>query len=457
MGKMQHALSALSMNVGLLSEWEEWKPFPKDTPVKWLLMSGAIDPPEHIQISNRRPRKSTSTTKSGNYLAGMSQDLGNMSAFVDDIGLFNYAFNMRMTKEDAIKNIKDLFEACVKNEPKAAPVIYYTGHGESKTGNWCFQNHQLGIREIVSLIPPGCYHPLIISDSCFSGCWADYCLNQHGTNNIRVLAACPYYTYAYDNEAGGEFTQYITGKIPKEKLKATPVYGFPGKPKDNGSNTQFISGKIPTRGQMNRSHLQGVKGQLYPTTCKSFVDLVKNHLNRNENRVLVSFDVFLDNKISALFADLENGQSKKEWEFEEYKNADECSAGITHMQNIGFKILEMVKAGDKWYVYFIKSLKKQFYSSDVVNSLLRKGNRFSSYSRQWHNQHGNKMQSFGDEDSNGAHRYITDQMKKGYKPFSVRSDFHQKTYLLFTNVTLGRSNFTSGLSNFQLVMGITKH
>ena len=458
MGKMQHASSALSMNVGLLSEWEKWKPFPKDVPVKWLLISGAIDPPKSIEISNRRPRRSTTTTRSGKYLAGMGQDLGNMIECVDDIGLFNYSFDMQKTKEDAIQNIKGLFEACLKNEPKAAPIIYYSGHGESNTGNWCFQNLQLGIREIVALIPDGCYHPLIISDSCFSGCWADYCIYQPDGNNVHVLAACPYNTTTYDNEDGGEFTTYITGKISKEKLRETPVYGFPGKSKENGNNTKFISAKIPIRGQMNRSHGIGDKGQSYPITCKSFVDLVKTHLNNNGNRVLVSFDVFLDNKISALFAELGNGKTKKEWEFKEYNNAEQCSAGITNMQNIGFKVLEMVKAGDKWYIYFIKSSKKQFYGSEMVNSLvLRKENRFVSYSRRWYNGVGNKIQPFGDENLEGAHRYIADQMKRGYIPFSVRSDFHQRTYLLFANVTLRRSNFTSGLSNFHLVMGVTKH
>ena len=461
MGKMQHAGSALSMNVGLLSEWEQWKPFAKDVPAKWLLMSGAVDPPKNIEISDRRPRRSTSTTRSGNYLAGMGQDLGSMIEYVDDLGLFNYEFSMKMTKEDAIQNIKDLFEACIISEPKAAPVIYYTGHGATGTGNWCFQNHHLGIREIVALIPDGCYHPLIISDCCYSGCWADYCINQTGSK-VYVLAACPYNTVAFDNEDGGEFTQYITGKIPKEKLGKTPVYGFPAKTNNNGSNfTQYISGKIPKE-KLNRSCGLNDKGQSYPTTCKSFVDLVKAHLNNNDNRVLVSFDVYLDNKISALFADLDNGQTRKEWEFKEYENADQCYAGLTDVQNIGFKVREMVKAGDKWYVYFIKSSKKQCFSSDAVYSL-RKGKRFISYNRRIAGT-SLKMQSFEDEDVKGVHEYITDQMKKGYIPFSVLSDFHQKTYLRFADVTSGLSKVKSGLSNgalglsnFHLVMGVTKY
>ena len=37
----------------------------------------------------------------------------------------------------------------MNQSPKAAPVIYYSGHGEMYTGNWCFQNLQLGISEIV--------------------------------------------------------------------------------------------------------------------------------------------------------------------------------------------------------------------------------------------------------------------------------------------------------------------
>ena len=74
--KMEHAGSALSMNIGLLSQFDQWNFFSRDIPTKWLLISGAIDPPENIQVSKRRFR---SGDKSGQYLHGIIKDLGNIS------------------------------------------------------------------------------------------------------------------------------------------------------------------------------------------------------------------------------------------------------------------------------------------------------------------------------------------------------------------------------------------
>ena len=36
------------------------------------------------------------------------------------------------------KRLKKFFEWCKKNEYK--PALYYTGHGEVGTGDWCFSD-----------------------------------------------------------------------------------------------------------------------------------------------------------------------------------------------------------------------------------------------------------------------------------------------------------------------------
>ena len=147
---MEHGGSALSMNAGLLSQFDKWNVFSRDLPTKWLLIGGAIDPPENIKVSKRRYR---SADKSGHYLHGIIKDCGNIgdALLENQLALHNYVFDMQMTKSRAIEVIKDLFENCMY--PKAIPVIYYTGHGEVGTGNWCFKDGQLGIEEIFPLLP----------------------------------------------------------------------------------------------------------------------------------------------------------------------------------------------------------------------------------------------------------------------------------------------------------------
>eukprot|EP00111_Clytia_hemisphaerica_P013010 TCONS_00038226-protein len=441
--QVQHAGLVISMNVGLLSEWDNWKPFPKGIPSRWLLMGGAVDPPKEIQISKRRPRKITTVARAGQFLPGVQQDLGNMSAALlkNKLLLHNYIFDMKITKERALEGIKDLFQNCMNQSPKAAPVIYYSGHGEMDTGNWCFQNLQLGIREIVALIPKGCYEPLIISDSCFSGCWADYCINQ--TGNVHVLAACSYDQTALDDKDGGQFTQYITGQIPKRKLSVKPVYGFPG-----GKNPKQKSGKaiqsVPNRSQQEIIARTGLvarasDGPSIPTECDNFVDLVKAQLKSNPSRVLVSFDVWLDEKMSALFADLETGSKRPDWDFIKYESPIAFSSGVTKMISKGFQIEEMIETKDKKrYVYFTKS------TADRQYSWQNKNNRFTNRNIV------RKIFSFEDTDVQGTHQCLTEQAEKGYTPFSIKSDYFQKTYISFAQAT------PTTKSNYHILMGVVK-
>ena len=74
--------------------------------------------------------------------------------------------------------------------------MYYKGHGQAGTGNWCFKDGTLNILDIEKLV--GGQYPLIIADCCFSGHWADHCSVVQVTG-FHTLSAAPAYSVSYDH------------------------------------------------------------------------------------------------------------------------------------------------------------------------------------------------------------------------------------------------------------------
>ena len=190
---MSFAGSAIAQgpNVGRIDRWPLWRP--TTAKPRWLLLSGATDPPTDINISDRRTRDAPGD-KNGQFLKGISRDLVNME---DAVGakLFNTVKDLYLTKSDALAKIRTFFEAC--KPTKCHPMLYYTGHGEIGTGNWCFHDGTISIQEIFDMVPEGVYYPMIFSDACYSGHWADFCITK-GIPGFHCLAACPYYSKAFD-------------------------------------------------------------------------------------------------------------------------------------------------------------------------------------------------------------------------------------------------------------------
>ena len=180
-------------NVGRIDRWSKWKPTDEST--VWLLLSGATNPPEGIEISKRRPRDAPGDGN-GEFLAGVTRDLVNMEDLVRP-RLYNTVKDLYLTKDRALEHITNFFEIC-KNKG-AHPMLYYTGHGEIGTGNWCYANGTISIREISDLVPDDGLHPMIFSDACYSGHWANVCLNSR-IEGFECLAACPDYSNAFDSE-----------------------------------------------------------------------------------------------------------------------------------------------------------------------------------------------------------------------------------------------------------------
>jgi len=203
-------------NVGRIDWWPQWKPTSIET--KWLLLSGASNPPSGIVISDRRTRD-TPGAKGGTFLSGVAHDLANMEAAVG-INLFNTVKDLYLTKSAASDHIRSLLDTCRRNQVK--PILYYTGHGEIGTGNWCFADGTISIQEIFDMRPEGAYTPMIFSDACYSGHWANFCLEKNITG-FHCLAACLEYSKAFDTKGeGGDLTLFMTGK--KRRPRTEPLY-----------------------------------------------------------------------------------------------------------------------------------------------------------------------------------------------------------------------------------------
>ena len=193
MSKLAGSAIAQGQFVGRIDQWSEWQP--TDREPSWLLLSGATDPPREIGISNRRTRDAKGD-RNGSFLAGVTLDLLNMEAVVKT-KLFNTVRDLYLSKDAACRHIHQLFEECwCKN---AHPMIYYTGHGEIGTGNWCFEDGKISIQEIFDMVPEDFCYPMIFSDTCYSGHWANFCLEKD-IPGFHCLAACPEYSTALDTK-----------------------------------------------------------------------------------------------------------------------------------------------------------------------------------------------------------------------------------------------------------------
>ena len=188
---MPFAGSAIAQDAGRIDQFDNWKPTSNEP--RWLLLAGATDPPEDVNISDRRSRD-VRGDKNGAFLRGVNRDLVNMQ---DAIGgkLYNTLQNLYMTRSEAVGHIKKFFNHCQRKGFK--PMLYYTGHGQVGTGNWCFDDGTIGIQEIEDITPADCYYPLIFSDACYSGHWANFCLDKD-IGGFHCLAACPEFATALD-------------------------------------------------------------------------------------------------------------------------------------------------------------------------------------------------------------------------------------------------------------------
>ena len=188
---MARLLTAYAQNAGQLVNIDEWSPTRQTR--KWLLLSGASDPPRNIYISARRPREK-SNVRSGKFLHGISSDLYHMEHAVG-ANLKNTVRNLDITKKEATQCIRKFLTFCWMENHK--PMLYYTGHGEQGSGNWCFADGTIGIEEIFAWHMETMEFSTICSDTCYSGKWVEFCAWKKKPG-FHCLSACGPYQTALD-------------------------------------------------------------------------------------------------------------------------------------------------------------------------------------------------------------------------------------------------------------------
>ena len=185
--------SAISNKAARIGQIDNW--FPSDSSRKWLLISGSTEPPKNIKFSRRR------AGFSGVYLPS-TKDIHTMENKVGQ-ELHNSVRDLKITREFAAAKITDFAQEC--HSKNYQPILYYSGHGEVGTGDWLFFNGKFGLEDIITIFDSATgfstniRYPLIISDTCYSGCWANECrrLNERGLK-IHCLSACREFQPAYD-------------------------------------------------------------------------------------------------------------------------------------------------------------------------------------------------------------------------------------------------------------------
>ena len=121
-----------------------------------ILIAGCTNPPEQVKAV-------TKSSDCGSYLQGTQRDMAYMEDIVkkrpDPYGeLFDSLRMMNsLEKGTVLKRISE----CAQR-PTRCMYIYYTGHGQSDTGNWCFADGEVTLKqvrgvfvELHSLNPPG--------------------------------------------------------------------------------------------------------------------------------------------------------------------------------------------------------------------------------------------------------------------------------------------------------------
>jgi len=326
-----------------------------------------MGPPSDINISNTRKRDDRGD-KNGSFLHGITRDLVNMEEkILKEGGTFDNSIkNLYLKKSSALREIKDHFNRCKKKGQK--PAVYYTGHGEIGSGNWCFHDGKITIQEIADLLPGKLKFPVLVTDCCYSGHWANYCLGLK-KKGFDCFAACPEYLQAIDIQGqGGAFTSFITGNS-NEAPSSFPVFS-----RGDRNDFPLPDGAEPT-----------------------YVDLVSAHV-KNQNKCLI-WQSFCDKSFSGIFARLEGPYYGKSWSMlssynELYEYATENWHDIPRQniyslacdEKLGFASFFVEEYGDdqtilkgdsiESFSYLAKSIDRYWDKGFLITSCSAKGSNY---------------------------------------------------------------------------------
>ena len=182
----------------------------------YILIAGTTSSPSSISTTDKK-------RENGNYLDGISSDLHNMKNHINSqshLSLDTILQDMKyLSKWTVLDRIRKCAQKTIDNI-----FIYYTGHGEKNTGNWCFKDGVVSLEEVIETVSSvnTKLRIDIQADCCYSGDWVvelKEIENKYPEQYIYVYAACLPGTVAWDTPNGGMFTLVNTGKNAKKDFK----------------------------------------------------------------------------------------------------------------------------------------------------------------------------------------------------------------------------------------------
>eukprot|EP01084_Bolivina_argentea_P148119 259027_1 len=179
----------------------------------WLLIAGTSKSASFIKTADKIRKGG------GSYLNGVTKDIANVESSHKTIQ--NVVRDMQYLKKSTVLN---RIGRCVKEANKARKIcrlwIYYTGHGQTNTGNWCFADGVVTLREVITTVRAlSDVRLLIVCDCCYSGNWCENLAEYKGKYNEIVIKAATWPgKLAVDTKNGGKYTLKWLG-IESEEIE----------------------------------------------------------------------------------------------------------------------------------------------------------------------------------------------------------------------------------------------
>lgn len=117
-----------------------------------------------------------------------------------------------------VSPVREAIQAAIADPDAAWVELYYSGHGTTLNGDWCFEDSRgrttdyITLDDILSLWQAAQAQGLdkrmlyINSDACFSGAWVQ-AVKSRGVGSVTVRASCGPLEVSWDTPSGGVFTK----------------------------------------------------------------------------------------------------------------------------------------------------------------------------------------------------------------------------------------------------------
>eukprot|EP01084_Bolivina_argentea_P219737 372598_1 len=198
----------------------------------WLIIRGCTETEGSQKIAKKKGDYDKKKWDDKGFLGGMSTDIQNIKEWIQKNDTVHYEYKTLVDDKLTTKTVKDsIAELCDFATKQEADEIflYYTGHGVFNTGNWCFSDDTVRLKDIIDIIVAkwnkGNFE--MYCDCSYSGNWVmefeEY--KDKLKKGAFITAACWPGTYARDEgKFGGYYTSSVQTKTRELKKNAVCNY-----------------------------------------------------------------------------------------------------------------------------------------------------------------------------------------------------------------------------------------